>query len=113
MLAVEDDVFAVLATGGDTWLGGDDVDLLVAEELAVAFLKEHRWDPRQDRQAFERLRAAAEWVKCTLSVEEDVKVRVADLILGEEGKALDLVVSMRRSLLESMIKPAIERSIRL
>ncbi len=52
---------------GDTFLGGDDLDLAIAERMAEAFLHAHRYDPRADPQAFERLRAAAEAVKIELS----------------------------------------------
>jgi molecular chaperone DnaK len=67
IIELSGDVFEVLATAGDTYLGGDDIDFLIAVQMAEAFLEHHRYDPRTDRQAFERLIAAAEWAKCQLS----------------------------------------------
>ncbi|MBW2508943.1 MAG: Hsp70 family protein, partial [Deltaproteobacteria bacterium] len=45
------DVFEVLATAGDTFLGGDDVDSAIADQMAAQFLEQSRYDARQDRQA--------------------------------------------------------------
>jgi len=59
ILELSGDVFEVLSTAGDTFLGGDDIDVLVADKMADAFLEHHRFDPRTDPQAYERLRAAA------------------------------------------------------
>jgi molecular chaperone DnaK (HSP70) len=90
ILELAGDVFEVVATAGDTFLGGDDVDVLIAEEMAGAFLAHHRFDPRNDAQAYERLRAAAEWSKCQLTFEPEVHLRVEELAYGETGASLDL-----------------------
>ncbi|MFO0681519.1 MAG: Hsp70 family protein [Sandaracinus sp.] len=110
ILELAGDVFEVLATAGDTFLGGDDIDLLIAEKMADAFLTHHRFDPRQDQQAFERLRAAAEWSKCQLSVEPEVSLRVEELAYGPGGVALDLQFGLARSALETMIAPLVGRT---
>src|SRR5580693_5412501 len=67
LLDLSGNVFEVLATAGDTFLGGDDLDLAIAERMAEAFLHTHRYDPRADKQVFERFRAAAEALKIELS----------------------------------------------
>jgi molecular chaperone DnaK len=110
ILELAGDVFEVLATAGDTFLGGDDVDLLVAEKMADAFLAHHRFDPRQDQQAFERLRAAAEWAKCQLSSDDEVTLRVEELAYGQGGVSLDLQFGLSRAALESMIAPLVGRT---
>ena len=110
ILELAGDVFEVLATAGDTFLGGDDIDLLVAEKMADAFLAHHRFDPRQDQQAFERLRAAAEWSKCQLSSDEEVTLRVEELAYGQGGVSLDLQFGLSRAALESMIAPLVGRT---
>ena len=107
ILELAGDVFEVLATAGDTFLGGDDIDLLIAEKMADAFLVQHRFDPRQDQQAFERLRAAAEWSKCQLSTEQEVTLRVEELAYGPGGVSLDLQFALTRAELESMISPLV------
>ncbi|MEM7606354.1 MAG: Hsp70 family protein [Myxococcota bacterium] len=110
ILDLENDVFEVIATAGDSFLGGDDVDLLIAEMMCDAFLKQHRWDPRTDRQAYERLRAAAEWAKCQLSLDHAVELTVEELHYGNGGKRLDLEFSLERAALENAVRPLLARS---
>ena len=110
ILELAGEVFEVLATAGDTYLGGDDIDSLVAEQMAEAFLAHHRYDPRQDRQAYERLRAAAEWAKCQLSGESEVQLRIEELAYGEGGTSLDLTFGLTRQALEAMAMPLLSRA---
>ena len=67
VLDVGDGVFEVRATNGNTHLGGDDFDLRVLEWMADEYQKDHGIDLRQDRQALQRLREAAEKAKIELS----------------------------------------------
>src|SRR5262245_44024043 len=67
LLDLSDNVFEVLATAGNTFLGGDDIDVAIAERMADHFLKQHRYDPRSDPLAFHRFRLAAEELKHRLS----------------------------------------------
>ncbi|MFZ1863565.1 MAG: Hsp70 family protein [Polyangiales bacterium] len=110
ILQLAGDVFEVLATAGDTFLGGDDVDTAVADQMAAQFLEEHRYDLRQDRQAYERLRAAAEWAKIQLSDKPQVKLCVEELAYGEGGVGLNLDFALSREQLEHMCQPLVARS---
>ena len=110
ILQLAGDVFEVLATAGDTFLGGDDVDTAIADHMAAQFLEQHRYDARQDRQAYERLRAAAEWAKIQLSSRPDVKLCVEELAYGDGGVALDLDYALTRQQLEHMSQPLVARS---
>jgi molecular chaperone DnaK len=110
LLDLSGDVFEVLATAGDTFLGGDDIDVIIAEQMAEAFLRHHRYDARSDPQAFERLRAASEWAKCELSDKPEVQLRVDDLAYGDGGKALHLKFRLTRETLEGMAQPLIARA---
>ncbi len=110
LLELDNDVMEVVATAGDSFLGGDDFDHLVSDLMAQRFLEQHRWDPRQDPQAIERLRAAAEWAKCELSSKDLVELTVEELHYGNGGKALDLEFSMTRADLEQKIQPLLGRS---
>jgi molecular chaperone DnaK len=110
VLDLSGDVFEVVATAGDSYLGGDDIDLLIADQMAFAFLERHRYDPRQDPQAFERLRAAAEWAKVQLSTESEVQLTIEELAYGSGGKSLDLVFEISRDTLESLAQPLLARS---
>ncbi|MEM8606463.1 MAG: Hsp70 family protein [Myxococcota bacterium] len=110
ILQLAGDVFEVLATAGDTFLGGDDVDNMIADDMATKFLETNRYDARQDRQAFERLRAAAEWAKCQLSDKPEVKLCIEELAYGDGGVALNLDYAVSRARLEEMVQPLIARS---
>ncbi|MBX3273290.1 MAG: Hsp70 family protein, partial [Sandaracinaceae bacterium] len=110
ILELAGDVFEVLATAGDTFLGGDDLDVLIADKMADAFLSHHRFDPRSDAQAYERLRAAAEWAKCQLSSEHEVQLRVEELAYGEGGVSLDLSFGLTRPALEGLARPLVARA---
>jgi len=110
LLDLSENVFEVLATAGNTFLGGDDVDLAIAERMAAAFLQQHKTDPRTDGQAFERLRAAAEEVKIRLSRESEVTLHLAEVAHGAGGKALHLDFRMTRAEFEALIGPIVERT---
>jgi molecular chaperone DnaK len=110
ILQLAGDVFEVLATAGDTFLGGDDVDTAVADHMAAQFLEQTRYDARQDRQAYERLRAAAEWAKIQLSLKSDVKLCIEELAYGDGGVALNLDYALTRQQIEQMCQPLLARS---
>lgn len=110
ILQLAGDVFEVLATAGDTFLGGDDVDSLIADHMASRFLEQNRYDARQDRQAYERLKAAAEWAKVQLSGKPQVKLCIEELAYGEGGAALNLDYALTREQLEHMCQPLVARS---
>jgi len=110
ILQLAGDVFEVLATAGDTFLGGDDVDTVIADHMAAQFLEQNRYDARQDRQAYERLRAAAEWAKIQLSAKPDVKLCIEELAYGDGGAALNLDYALTRQQLEHMCQPLVARS---
>ncbi|MFO0693145.1 MAG: Hsp70 family protein [Polyangiales bacterium] len=113
LLELAGDVFEVIATAGDTFLGGDDVDRMLAESFASEFLAQHRYDPRSDPTSFERLRVAAEWAKCQLSYQEMVDVTVEELAYGPGGRPLDLQVRLDRARFEGMVRPIVERAFRV
>jgi molecular chaperone DnaK len=110
ILQLAGDVFEVLATAGDTFLGGDDVDTVIADHMTAQFLEQNRYDARQDRQAYERLRAAAEWAKIQLSAKPDVKLCIEELAYGDGGAALNLDYALTRQQLEHMCQPFVARS---
>jgi len=110
ILQLAGDVFEVLATAGDTFLGGDDVDSMVADHMTAQFLEQHRYDAHQDLQAYERLKAAAEWAKIQLSEKPQVKLCVEELAYGEGGAALNLDYALTREQLEHMCEPLVARS---
>ncbi|MBX3181371.1 MAG: Hsp70 family protein [Polyangiaceae bacterium] len=107
LLDLSGNVFEVLATAGNTFLGGDDIDLLIAERMAEACLAQHRVDLREDPQGFERLRAAAEQLKIDLTGQPRAAVRVEEVAHGAAGRPLALDFSMTRREFEELSAPLI------
>ena len=113
LLDLSGNVFEVLATAGDSFLGGDDIDSSIAERMADAFLLQHRFDPRQDGQSFERLRVYAEQIKMTLSKSEHSEVHLREMAFGVGGAHLDLRFGLSRHELESLVEPYLERTLKV
>ncbi|ETE72053.1 Heat shock 70 kDa protein 1A/1B, partial [Ophiophagus hannah] len=82
ILSVEDGIFEVKATAGDTRLGGEDFDKRLVTYLAEEFKKKHRRDLHQDKKALQRLKTAAERAKCTLSSCTSASISVDSLFQG-------------------------------
>ena len=67
ILKIDEGVFNVLSTTGDTFLGGEDFDNRIIEHLVLGFARENGVDLREDPMAMQRLKIAAEKAKCELS----------------------------------------------
>jgi molecular chaperone DnaK len=111
ILQVEGDVFEVLATGGDSFLGGDDADEALMNLLAQRFLDKHSLDPRQEPQARARLLLAAEQIKKALSVQPEARGTLKQIMLGPAGTPLDLPFEVQRSEFEAAIARLVSRTI--
>jgi molecular chaperone DnaK len=110
LLELSGNVFEVLATAGDSFLGGDDLDLVIAERMAEALLRAHRYDARADPQVFERLIVAGERVKIELSSTDRVQTKLRDVALGQGGAPIDLDFASTRAELETLAAPLVERT---
>jgi molecular chaperone DnaK len=110
VLDLSGDVFEVLATGGDTSLGGDDVDQAIAAEMTNFFLQKFRFDPRPDPTARALLRARAEKLKHLLSDREEASVDMNDVVRGEGGAFLPASFVMDRKKLEQIAAPLVDRT---
>ncbi|MFO0677086.1 MAG: molecular chaperone DnaK [Polyangiaceae bacterium] len=109
ILEVGDSVVQVIATNGDTHLGGDDVDNVIMDWMAAEFKKSSGIDVTNDKMAIQRLREAAEKAKIELSSVQETTINLPYLTVGPGGPVhLDLRLS--RSKLEQMITPLVERS---
>jgi molecular chaperone DnaK len=104
-------LYEVLATSGDTFLGGDDIDTAIAEVMCSAYVAQHRFDPRADSMAFERLRAAAEGLKKELTRHDEAQVRIDDVAFGANGRGLRFTFGMTRGDLDAVAAPFVERSL--
>jgi molecular chaperone DnaK len=110
VLEVGDGVFEVKATNGDTFLGGDDFDNRVMEYLIDLFKKENGIDIKNDRQALQRLKEAAEKAKIELSSTMETEVNLPYLTADATGPK-HLVTRLTRSRLEQLTEDLITRSI--
>jgi molecular chaperone DnaK len=112
VLQVSSGVFEVLATGGDTYLGGEDFDNRIIESIAFQFAKEHGADLRQDRMALQRLKEAAEKAKCELSTTKEAQVNLPFIFTPQGGgSALHLQKALTRDKLEELTKDLVERCV--
>jgi molecular chaperone DnaK len=108
LLEVGDGVFEVLATSGDTHLGGDDFDKKIVDFMADDFAKKEGIDLRKDRQALQRLTEAAEKAKIELSSVTQAEINLPFITATQDGpKHLDL--TMTRAKFEEICADLIDR----
>jgi molecular chaperone DnaK len=113
VLEIGRDVFEVLATCGDTFLGGDDFDDRVLDLLADEFVAKAGVNPRNDPFAFERLKSAAEKAKNTLSVEEEAFVKIDNVLTDAEGNAHGLERTISQGEFASLVQDLIQRTFKV
>lgn len=102
--------FEVLATNGDTFLGGEDFDSRVIEYLVTEFKKESGIDLKKDMLALQRLKDAAEKAKIELSSSQQTEVNLPYITADASGPK-HLAVKITRAKLESLVEELIERTI--
>ncbi|MBL8155633.1 MAG: molecular chaperone DnaK, partial [Anaerolineae bacterium] len=110
ILEVGDGVFEVRSTNGDTYLGGDNFDEAIIDWLANEFRKEQGIDLRQDRQALQRLKEAAERAKIELSSTLSTEINLP-FITADAGGPKHLHITLTRAKMESMTEQLVRRSI--
>ena len=111
ILEVGDGVFQVKSTSGDTFLGGDDFDERIIDWLADEFKKENNINLREDRQALQRLKEAAEKAKIELSSTMQSEINLPYITADASGPK-HLVTTLTRSKLEQLTGDLIQRSMR-
>jgi molecular chaperone DnaK len=102
--------FEVLATNGDTFLGGEDFDMRVIEYLASEFERESGVDIKQDPLAMQRLKEAAEKAKIELSSQQQTEVNLPYITADASGPK-HLNIKLTRAKLESLVESLIERTL--
>lgn len=111
IIELMDDIFEVLATAGETFLGGDDFDEKIVEEMRRQFLFMHRYDLGEDPVAMQRIRTVAERIKCQLSSLDEVEATLQEIAYGPGGVAIDFSFKITRSKFDSMIDSLVDKSI--
>ncbi|HET6203954.1 MAG TPA: molecular chaperone DnaK [Planctomycetota bacterium] len=109
ILEVGDGVFEVLATNGDTHLGGDDFDQRLIDFVADEFKKSNGIDLRRDRMALQRLKEACEKAKCELSGSIQTTINLPFVTADASGPK-HLTVNLTRAKLEALVEDLIERT---
>jgi molecular chaperone DnaK len=108
ILDIGDGVFEVLATNGDTHLGGDDWDQALIDYLADEFKRKEGIDLRKDPMALQRLKEAAEKAKCELSSVQETTVNLPFITATQEGPK-HLQVSLTRTKFEQITASLFDR----
>ncbi|HEY4642928.1 MAG TPA: molecular chaperone DnaK [Thermoanaerobaculia bacterium] len=110
ILKLEDGLFEVLSTSGDTYLGGEDFDKRVMDWMIETFQRDTGIDLRDDRMALQRLKEAAERTKCELSMAEESRITLPFISADASGpKHLNAVLTRRE--FERMVDDLIQRTI--
>ncbi|WP_298881559.1 molecular chaperone DnaK [uncultured Polaribacter sp.] len=110
ILELGDGVFEVLATDGDTHLGGDDVDEKIINWLAEEFITDENMDLRKDPMALQRLKEAAEKAKIELSSSAQTEINLPYVTATASGPK-HLVRTLSRSKFEQLIDDLVKRTI--
>ena len=113
ILEIDDGLFEVKSTNGDTFLGGEDFDMRIVNYLADEFKKEHGVDLSLDKMALQRLKEAAEKAKIELSSSSQTEINQPFISMDKNtGQPLHLVVKLTRAKLESLVDDLIKKSIK-
>ncbi len=110
VLQIGDGVFEVMATNGDTHLGGDDFDLRIIDWIAAEFQKEQGIDLKQDRMALQRLREAAEGAKIELSTLMQTEINLPFITADASGPK-HLIMSLSRSKMEQLVGDLVQQTV--
>ena len=112
ILEIDDGLFEVKSTNGDTFLGGEDFDMRIVNYLAEEFKKEHSVDLTQDKMALQRLKEAAEKAKIELSSANQTEINQPFISMGSTGQPLHMVMKLTRAKLESLVGDLIKASMK-
>ncbi|SLN69735.1 Chaperone protein DnaK [Falsiruegeria litorea R37] len=113
ILEIDDGLFEVKSTNGDTFLGGEDFDMRIVNYLAGEFKKEHNVDLTKDKMALQRLKEAAEKAKIELSSASQTEINQPFISMDpSSGTPLHMVIKLTRAKLESLVGDLIKASIK-
>ncbi|MFT6103786.1 MAG: molecular chaperone DnaK [Paracoccaceae bacterium] len=113
ILEIDDGLFEVKSTNGDTFLGGEDFDMRIVNYLAEQFKKENGVDLTKDKMALQRLKEAAEKAKIELSSSQQTEINQPFISMDAgSGTPLHLVMKLTRSKLEQLVGDLIKASIK-
>ncbi len=111
IIDIKDKIFEVIATGGDTFLGGVDFDDRLMQWVLGTFVDETDIDVSYDRSAVTRIRDASEQAKIRLSSEPQTRIFLEHICDDDDGTAVDMDLTVTRVKLEELTEDLIDRSI--
>ncbi|KGB83704.1 MAG: molecular chaperone DnaK [Confluentimicrobium sp.] len=113
ILEIDDGLFEVKSTNGDTFLGGEDFDMRIVRYLADEFKKENGVDLTKDKMALQRLKEAAEKAKIELSSSQQTEINQPFISMDPKGgQPLHMVMKLTRAKLESLVSDLIKGSMK-
>jgi molecular chaperone DnaK len=113
ILEIDDGLFEVKSTNGDTFLGGEDFDMRIVNYLADEFKKENGVDLTKDKMALQRLKEAAEKAKIELSSSQQTEINQPFISMDPKGgQPLHMVLKLTRAKLEQLVADLIKNSIK-
>ena len=113
ILEIDDGLFEVKSTNGDTFLGGEDFDMRIVDYLASEFKKESGVDLKSDKMALQRLKESAEKAKIELSSQSQTEINQPFISMDPKtSQPLHLVIKLTRAKLESLVSDLIARSLK-
>ncbi|MCB9637587.1 MAG: molecular chaperone DnaK [Myxococcales bacterium] len=110
ILQIGDGIIEVLSTNGNTYLGGEDFDRRIVEDLANQFLSEHGIDLREDKMALQRLKEAAEKAKHELSSSKDTEINLPFITADSTGPK-HFSTRLSRTRLENLVRDLVEATL--
>jgi molecular chaperone DnaK len=113
ILEIGKDVFEVLSTAGDTYLGGDDFDDRIMSWLADDFLAKHGLDLRQNKYCLQMLKEAGERAKIDVGREGHATIQVPGVCQSPEGEVLDLVQQLGQDQFNKMVMDLVQRTFKV
>ncbi|KUP94897.1 molecular chaperone DnaK [Tritonibacter horizontis] len=113
ILEIDDGLFEVKSTNGDTFLGGEDFDMRIVNYLADEFKKSHGVDLTKDKMALQRLKEAAEKAKIELSSSSQTEINQPFISMDPStGQPLHMVMKLTRAKLENLVGDLIKNSMK-
>jgi molecular chaperone DnaK len=112
ILELDNGVFRVRSTAGDTFLGGEDFDNAIVEHMLTTFsVQNDGMDVRGDRMALQRLKEAAEKAKIELSSAAITEINLPFLCAGSDGQPRHLIMQLERGHLEELVEPLVQNTL--
>ncbi len=113
ILDIGNDMFEVMSTAGDTYLGGDDIDMKIMEYLISLVKSQFGFDPAQDKHILQRIRDYSEKAKIGFSSQDRVEVNIKNLFIGSDSKPRDFHTVITSDQFREMVTPILQRTFKV